>query len=187
MLRLQSRQLQRSAALSNRHLFSTRSVLFNINKPKNSDELVPSEPSSTPNLVGPDAKGYVPKLSYERVSYEYPPPPKKPKFVPTESKPWKRHIPALVAVLGIAWAMYAYKYFLSGEKTSSEKLLEPDRFKPFKITYKEDITDDLQLIELSPNYEQFRTMLKSKENGLWNGKKMWSVEVKQPEIQVVRR
>jgi ferredoxin-NADP reductase len=187
MLRLQSRQLQRSVALSNRQLFSTRTVLFNSNKPKNSDELVPSEPSSTAPLVGPDAKGYVPRLSYERVSYEYPPPPKKPKFVPAESKPWKRHIPALAAVLGIAWAMYAYKYFLSGEKTSNEKLLEPDRFTPFKITYKEDITEDLQLIELSPNYEQFRTMLKSKDNSLWNGKKLWSVEVKQPEIQVVRR
>lgn len=131
--------------------------------------------------------GYVPKLSYERVTYEYPPPPKAPKFVPDESKPWKRHIPALAAVLGVAWAMYAYKYFLSGDKTSSDKLLEPDKFTPFKITYKEDISEDLQLIELSPNYEQYRNLLKSKESNMWNGKKLWSVEIKQPEIQVVRR
>ncbi|KAF5103300.1 hypothetical protein D0Z03_000236 [Geotrichum reessii] len=187
MLKLQSRQVLRPSTVSTKLLFSTRTVLFNSNKSNSDEKLVPSESSSTSPTIGPDAKGYVPKLSYERVSYEYPPPPKQPKFVPSESKPWKRHIPALAAVLGIAWAMYAYKYFLSGDKTSNEKLLEPDRFTPFKITYKEDITEDLQLIELSPSYEQFRTLLKSKESGLWNGKKLWSVEVKQPEIQVVRR
>lgn len=161
--------------------FSTRSFALNKNAKDAKDVATREDAGVTPQT------GYVPRLTYERVSYEYPPPPKQPKYVPEESKPWKRHIPALAAVLGVAWAMYAYKYFLSGEKTSNEKLLEPDRFTPFKITYKEDISEDLQLIELSPNYEQYRNILKSKESNMWNGKKLWSVEVKQPEIQVVRR
>lgn len=177
MLRLNFvRQTARTAGLA--RPFSTYGRLLN-------KDVVPKSGEQGVNQQQQDS-GYVPRLSYERVSYEYPPPPKKPKFVPEENKPWKRHIPALAAVLGIAWAVYAYKYFLSGDKTSNEKLLEPDKFTPFKITYKEDISEDLQLIELSPNYEQYRNILKSKES-LWNGKKLWSVEVKQPEIQVVRR
>lgn len=167
--------------LSAPRAFSTRSLVLS------KKDLVPPQNETGVEPTNKAKTGYVPKLSYERVTYEYPPPPKAPKFVPDESKPWKRHIPALAAVLGVAWAMYAYKYFLSGDKTSSDKLLEPDKFTPFKITYKEDISEDLQLIELSPNYEQYRNLLKSKESNMWNGKKLWSVEIKQPEIQVVRR
>lgn len=183
---LRQQQLLRVGFIARQsRLFSTRGHIFNKQRDEASGDLIPKQQETS---VGQKpSTGYVPKLSYERVTYEYPPPPKAPKFVPEESKPWKRHIPALAAVLGIAWAMYAYKYFLSGEKTSSEKLLEPDQFTRFKITYKEDISEDLQLIELSPNYEQYRNILKSKESNLWNGKKLWSVEVKQPEIQVVRR
>lgn len=183
---IRSHQLLRGGLARTSRLFGTKAFVFN----KSSSEDFSKDLVSKTQKTGVDQKpnsGYVPKLSYERVTYEYPPPPKAPKFVPDESKPWKRHIPALAAVLGIAWAMYAYKYFLSGDKTSSEKILEPDQFAKFKITFKEDISEDLQLIELSPNYEQYRNILKSKESNMWNGKRLWSVEVKQPEIQVVRR
>lgn len=166
----------------------------------NDNEKTPDlKPKGTaPAEQGP--QGYIPRISYERVSYEYPPSPnvnsagqertssgkiKLPK--PVESSAWKRHLPAIAAVAGVLWAAYAYKYFVSGEKTGDDHILEPDQFTTFKITYKEDISPDVQLIELSPrNYEQYRKVLKSKDS-LWNGKKMWSVEVRQPEIQVVRR
>ncbi|VVT49268.1 uncharacterized protein SAPINGB_P002187 [Magnusiomyces paraingens] len=146
------------------------------------------------------SKGYVPRLTYERVAYEYPPSPsvnsageerdgggkiKLPK--PEESSPWKRHFPYIAAAAGVLWALYAYKYFVSGEKTGDTQALEPDKFTTFKITYKEDVAPDVQLIELSPrNYEEYRKVLKAKES-LWNGKNLWSIDVKQPEIQVVRK
>lgn len=146
------------------------------------------------------SRGYVPRLTYERVSYEYPPASavnsagqrrgKDGKIIlpkPVESGAWRRHFPAIAAVVGVLWAVYAYKYFLSGEKTSDVQALEPDKFTTFKITYKEDVGEDLQLIEFSPrNYEEVRKIIKSRES-LWNGKNLWSVDVRQPEIQVVRK
>lgn len=147
------------------------------------------------------SKGYVPKLNYERVSYEYPAATtttnssgqrmgKNGRIItpaPVESSAWRRHFPIIAAVVGVAWAAYAYKYFLSGEKTGDDHALEPDKFTTFKITYKENVGKDLQLIELSPrNYEQYRKIIKSKES-MWNGKNLWSVDVRQPEIQVVRK
>lgn len=168
------------------HLVPPRVRLYST---PSKNDLTPSQPEkhkSNNEVEQAEGSGYVPKLTYERVSYEYPPPPK-PKFTPDESKPWKRHIPALAAVLGIAWAMYAYKYFLSGDKSNSgDKLLKPDEFSKFKITYKQDISKDLQLIELSPSFEMYRNSV-LKNEGIWNGKKLWSVDVKQPEIQVVRK
>lgn len=157
-----------------------------------------SHRGTAPAEQGP--RGYIPRMSYERVSYEYPPSPMENSSgqrrtadgrikipSPVESSAWRRHLPVAAAVIGIVWAVYAYKYLLSGEKTSEEHTLEPDQFTTFKITYKEDIAPDVQLIELSPrNYEQYRKAVKSK-GSLWNGKNLWSVEIKQPEIQVVRR
>lgn len=160
---------------------------------------LPDDRSKTaPAEQGP--RGYVPRMTYERVAYEYPPSPTvnsageerggggriKPP-APVESSAWKRHLPYAAAAAGVLWALYAYKYFVSGEKTGEEQALEPDRFTTFKITYKEDVGRDVQLIELSPrNYEEYRKVLKAKES-LWNGKHLWSVDVKQPEIQVVRK
>lgn len=146
------------------------------------------------------SQGYVPKLKYERVSYEYPTTTttnssgqkmgKDGRIItpaPVESSAWKRHFPVIAAIVGVAWAAYAYKYFISGEKTGEGHALEPETFTTFKITYKENVGDNLQLIELSPrNYEEYRKIIKSKES-MWNGRNLWSVDVRQPEIQVVRR
>uniref|UniRef100_A0A060T0K7 ARAD1C13926p n=1 Tax=Blastobotrys adeninivorans TaxID=409370 RepID=A0A060T0K7_BLAAD len=132
------------------------------------------------------SQNYVPQNVHQRVTYEYPPPPGETPFKPAETSPYRRHLPILVAVAGIAWAAYAYKHFIAGDSSSEESLLDPGHFVKFKITYREDLTDDLALIELSPKSDMFRKALR-KKGGLWNGKKLWSVEVKQPDIQVVRR
>lgn len=128
---------------------------------------------------------YIPQTQYQRVTYEYPPPPGETPFKPVEASPFRKHLPLICALGGIAWALYAYKYFISDE-SSDESHLDPSHFVTFKLTHKEQLTDDLMVIELSPKYETFRKVLRQK-GGLWNGKKLWSVEVAQPQIQVVRR
>ncbi|ANB12821.1 Cyc2p [Sugiyamaella lignohabitans] len=129
---------------------------------------------------------YVPQAEYNRVSYEYPEPPKEAKFIPVESKPFQRHIPLLAGLAGVLWAIYAYRHFMSEKKSGDQNVLSPDHFVTYKLTYKEDISPDVALLELSPKYDTHRELIK-KKGGLWNGKKIWSVEVKQPEIQVVRK
>lgn len=149
----------------------------------NSNGNIPEKPSTSNNT--PSKNSNETRPSYQRVTYEYPPPPGETPFKPVEASPYRKHIPILAALGGIAWALYAYKYFISDE-SSDESHLDPSHFVTFKLTYKEQLTDDLAVIELSPKYETFRKVLKQK-GGLWNGKKLWSVEVKQPNIQVVRR
>jgi NAD(P)H-flavin reductase len=86
----------------------------------------------------------------------------------------------------VLWAGFAYKYFISDSGEKEQTVLVPDKFANFRLTYKEDISDNVSLIELSPKYEAHREIIKSK-GGFWNGKRLWSIEVKQPDIQVVRR
>ena len=156
-------------------------------RPFSSTKYIRSVPEKRPeNTSVEKTKEYIPKPTYQRVTYEYPPPPDKTPFIPVESTAFKKHLPILAGVAGILWALYAYKYFISDDSKSKQSHLDPTQFITFKLTYKQDITDDLALIEISPKYETFRKVLRQK-GGLWNGKKLWSIEVKQPEIQVVRR
>jgi NAD(P)H-flavin reductase len=129
---------------------------------------------------------YIPQATYQRVSYEYPEPPKEPKFKPVESSPIRRHIPLLAALGGILWTVYAYKHFMSDKKSGDQNVLSPEHFVTYKLTFKEDVSSDIALLELSPKYDTHRELIR-KSGGLWNGRKIWSVEIKQPEIQVVRR
>lgn len=159
-----------------RGCFSKRFVRLNSNVPNRKEEET--------GLKKKEGE-YIPQGQYQRVTYEYPPPPGETPFKPVEASPFRKHLPLICALGGIAWALYAYKYFISDE-SSDESHLDPSHFVTFKLTHKEQLTDDLMVIELSPKYETFRKVLRQK-GGLWNGKKLWSVEVAQPQIQVVRR
>lgn len=75
-----------------------------------------------------------------------------------------------------------YAFIQLKDKTPKD-YLNPDEFIPFIITNKADIDDDHYFIELTPKYN----IWKSKDVEIWNGLKLWSVEVKQPQIMVVRR
>lgn len=129
---------------------------------------------------------YIPQTSYQRVTYEYPPPPEEAPFKPAESSAFRRHLPVLIGLAGALWAVYAYKYIYNSRSKASAKLLDPESFTPFKITYREEIAPGLIALELSPRYAAQKEILR-KGNDIWNGKKLWSVEVKQPQIQVVRK
>lgn len=59
--------------------------------------------------------------------------------------------------------------------------LSPDHFTPYKITHKQDIDSSHFLMELTP--------LKKQRTNLWSkmgSENLWSVEIKQPDIMVVR-
>lgn len=169
-----------------RRILGPRSRLFSIKHriPCRSYSSLPDKKSgyNAPSKNEPEFKVPPP------VSYEYPDESSEQDqtFKPRESTAIRKHIPFLAGVGGILWAVYAFRHFMSEEKSDEQKVLAPDHFTAFKITHKEYITPDVALIELSPKYDTHRDIIKS-NGGIWNGKKLWSVEVKQPEIQVVRR
>lgn len=126
-----------------------------------------------------------PTAPVQRISYEYPPPPANKPQPPPESSPWRKHIPLLVGVAGVLWAAYALNY-LFNSKEGEQTTLTPDKFTKYRITYREEIAPNMIAIELSPKFSAHLDIL---TNGgtLWNGKKLWSVQVKHPEIQIARK
>lgn len=75
---------------------------------------------------------------------------------------------------GSAGYYYYYENYFGVE-------LSPDHFTKYKISYKKDIDSDHYLMELAP--------LKPQKKNLWSelgSSKLWSVEIKQPQIMVVR-
>lgn len=119
-----------------------------------------------------------------RISYEYPPPPKINKK-PRQSSAWKKHMPLFIGVSSLLWVAYALNY-LFGNDEKNQTLLSPSKFAVFKLTHREEITPDLILIELAPKYVRQLEVIK-KKGSLWNGHRIWSVEIKHPDIQIVRK
>lgn len=127
----------------------------------------------------------LPPIKIHRVTYEYPPPPKKKPNPPIESSVWRRHIPLLIGVGGLIWAGYAAYYFMGDSKAEEQSILTPDKFSVFKITCKQQLSENLVLLEIAPKFAASSSMLKSGST-LWNGKKIWSIQVKHPTMQIVR-
>lgn len=127
----------------------------------------------------------LPPVKIHRVSYEYPPPPKPGSKAPVESSVWRRHLPLMIGVGSLLWAGYAAYYFLGDSKLEEQSILTPDKFSVFKITCKQQLSDDLALIEIAPKFAASSSMLKSGTT-MWNGKRLWSIQVKHPLIQIVR-
>lgn len=119
-----------------------------------------------------------------RVGYEYPPPPRIPPKPPRESSAWRRHLPLLVGVGGLGWAIYAWNYIFNS-RGEEQSILTPNTFAKYRVTCREELTPDLALIELSPKYHASVELMKSGSR-LWNGKKLWSVQIKHPDIQIGR-
>ncbi|CEP60691.1 oxidoreductase LALA0_S01e16754g [Lachancea lanzarotensis] len=78
----------------------------------------------------------------------------------------------------ITTSILAYYYF--NEKRHSNEL-SPDHFIPYKITYNDEIDSEHFMLELTPARPQKIDWWKAMSSG-----KLWSIEIKQPEIMVVR-
>lgn len=137
-------------------------------------------------------------MLHKRVSYEYPGLPNEDSFskhsnASREKKTitrWTRYIPKIITVVVVAWGAYVVKvwYYDDDEVAKSNDLLDANEFHPFKITHKEQIDEDHYLIEIKPvhSHWQYSYYTNYDSKSIWNGDKIWSVEVKQPQIMVVR-
>lgn len=150
------------------------------------------------SLLKKDNKPYIPKLKHERLTYDYPGLPNEDDFTKhsnTAMKPkpvtrWTRHVPKILTVLVVLWGAYTVKvwYFQPEKGSDSKELLDPVEFHKFVITHKQQIDDNHYLIEVRPKFKnwQYSYYAHYEDKSIWNGDKIWSVEIKQPQIMVVR-
>lgn len=116
------------------------------------------------------------RLSYQIPAANTPPSPRK------SSSRWKKYVPIAAVLSGASWGLYTFSYLFT-DATPSE-YMTPYTFTPFIISNKTPVDEDHYLIELTPKFNKW----KQQNNGdIWNGQKLWSVEIKQPQINVVRK
>lgn len=163
---------------------------------------------SAPSPLGPesgieaflkkDTKPYIPKNKYERLTYDYKNMPneddfgkhsekgKKPKTVSR----WTGQLPKILTIAALIWAGYTVKvwFYPPEEHSDSKELLDPYSFHKFVVTHKQQIDSDHFLIEVKPKFRnwQYSYYAHYDEKSIWSGEKIWSVEVKQPDIMVTR-
>ncbi|KAG7665846.1 CYC2 [[Candida] subhashii] len=169
---------------------------FKIKPTTTASAPAPIDPSlGLEKLLKKDNKPYIPKLKHQRVSFEYPGLPNQDEYTKLVDKPkrftrWTRYIPKMLTAVAVVWTAYAVYVFVQdpeeGEK--SLDLLDPNEFHKFVVTYKEPIDDEHMLIEIKPKYNHWEYAYGSdyENKTIWNGERIWSVEIKQPEIMVVR-
>lgn len=147
-------------------------------------------------LMKKDNKPYIPKLEHKRLTYEYPGLPNQDDFSKQTSKQpkivsrWSRYFPKIITVVVVVWGAYTIKVWVyqDDESASSNELLAPNEFHKFRISHKEEIDKDHFLIELLPTttHWQYSYYMNYENRSIWNGDKIWSVDVKQPQIMVSR-
>lgn len=147
------------------------------------------------HLLKKDRRPYVPRTQHQRLSYEYPGLPNQDEFseaskqIKTVSR-WSRYMPKVLVGVALLWGAYTVKvwFFPSEEEASSQDLLTVHKFQPFVITHKEAIDQDHYLIEIAPKFSHWQYSYASDypRKLIWNGDRIWLVEVKQPDIMVTR-
>lgn len=165
---------------------------------------LPSAPAEFPadsgieKLLKKNTKPYIPKMEYKRESFEYPGLPNEDEYTKytekvskrKEIKRWSRYIPKILTAVVVVWGMYVIKvwYLDADEDGDQNDLLSPLEFHTFIITHKQKIDDDHYLVEVKPKNSkwQYSTYTHYDRKSIWNGDKIWSVEIKQPQIMVVR-
>ncbi|ODV93787.1 hypothetical protein PACTADRAFT_4688 [Pachysolen tannophilus NRRL Y-2460] len=179
-----------------------RLVRFNSNLPSSNNDKE-AIPKAAPAPLTNAAKGrlnnsdknyenYVaPTKPFTKVEYDIPPP-SKPSDIHQENvlarnKPWKKYIPSLVVIGGGIWLLVAYKYFFAEDEEL--EFLNPDKFTTWILTYRYELPNapDHFVIELTKkNLTKIHNQMKANYSSMWDGHKLWSVEICQPEINVVR-
>lgn len=149
-------------------------------------------------LMKKDNKPYLPQTSYDRVSYEYPGLPNEDEFTkhsnkirkPKTANRWSRQLPKIATIVVAIWGGYLIMvwFYPPEDESDSNSLLDPNHFHKFRITHKHQIDDDHYLIEVMPKsfHWQYSFYADYQSNSIWNGDRIWSVEIKQPQISVVR-
>ncbi|PVH23700.1 hypothetical protein CXQ85_003992 [Candidozyma haemuli] len=174
-------------------------AVFQVNRKTSS-----SAPADMPidqgiqSLMKKDNKPYVPKLRHDRLSYDMPGMPNQDEFTKFSNKVqkpktvtrWSRYMPKVLAALLVLWGGYTVKvwYFPSEKGSDSKELLDPDHFHPFKVTHVKQVDEDHFLIEVVPKFKNWQYSYYANYEGktIWNGDRLWSVEIMQPQIQIVR-
>ncbi|CAK7895505.1 hypothetical protein CAAN1_12S04500 [[Candida] anglica] len=176
---------------------STHGGLSNmkVNQVSSRAGLAPMDSGALSPLLKKDNKPYIPKLKHERLSYEYPGLPNQDEYT-KHNKPasvtgrWSRHLPKIAVFAFVVWAGYSIKVWVyqPDDGSDANDILIPTEFHPFIITHKEQIDPDHFLIEVKPKFDRWKYAYYNNylDKTIWNGKKIWSVEVKQPQIMVVR-
>lgn len=154
--------------------------------------------SGISKLMKKDVKPYVPKLKHQRLSYEYPGLPNEDDFTkhtdkikkPKKISRWSLVFPKLAVFGAVIWGAYVVKvwFYASDDDAESKELLDPAVFHKFVVTHKHQIDKDHYLVEVRPKYNnwQYSYYAHYDNKSIWSGDKMWSVEIKQPDIMVVR-
>ncbi|KAG5418555.1 CYC2 [Candida metapsilosis] len=169
---------------------------FKIKQTTSKSAPAPMPFNGVEHLMKKDNKPYIPKFKHQRVTFEYPDLPNEDQYNNLNNKPkqisrWTRYIPKILTVIGVAWAAYTVKvWYLDDpeEGQESNELLDPNEFHKFIVTHKEQIDDEHYIIELKSKYDRWEYSFAANpdKKSVWNGDHIWSVEVKQPDINVVR-
>ncbi|GEQ68789.1 hypothetical protein JCM33374_g2458 [Metschnikowia sp. JCM 33374] len=176
---------------------ANKNELFHVQSQSSASAPAPMD-SGIAKLMKKDVKPYVPKLKHQRLSYEYPGLPNEDDFTkhtdkikkPKRVGRWTSVMPKLLVFGAVIWGAYVVKvwYYASDDDAESSELLDPKTFHKFVVTHKHQIDRDHFLVEVKPKYNnwQYSYYAHYDNKSIWNGDKMWSVEVKQPDIMVVR-
>lgn len=136
---------------------------------------------------------YDPSKNREETSYEFHAP-KNPKERYREKmkerargkSKLRKLLPSLIAASVFLWGVYTYDYFTrEKDKTrdTDNALLKPSKFLPYVVSFKYKIDDDHYLIELTRK-NRARKLLHTSH--LFNGSRIWSIEIAKPDINIVR-
>ncbi|ODV82728.1 hypothetical protein CANARDRAFT_30588 [[Candida] arabinofermentans NRRL YB-2248] len=97
---------------------------------------------------------------------------------------FKTMLPSLLVGVAIVWGFFTYDYLRENpNKDTDTELLRDDKFLSYLITFKHKIDDDHYLIELTRKNKGRSFTPYGK---LFDGKKLWSIEIMQPDINIVR-
>lgn len=169
------------------------------NKKIQSDIL--NKPSAAPATIDPTLKSLfkAPKIQYDPTtlssskSYSYKAPKSPNQLYKDEiskrskgKSKFQKLLPSLLISFGACWGIFAYQYMthdMNPNVDTDSALLRVDKFLPWIISYKYQIDKDHFLIELTRR-NRAEKLIHNQQ--LFNGDKIWSVEIMQPDINITR-
>lgn len=95
-------------------------------------------------------------------------------------------LPSLLICGGLCWGIFTYKYMTKDSNPNIDndsELLREDKFLPYMVSFKHKINDDHYLIELTRK-NRAEKLIHNEQ--LFNGERLWSIEIMQPDINIVR-